>query len=225
MANQAKLEIGMWKDTLEARDVAIMTPHFRAVSLSPDWDALCDDLAAGIAGWCGGTATQVRVRAYDDEGTPPRAPLAEAFRNKGLAPVSGTNRDTALCLSFHGGSGRPTQRGRLYAPLYIMGLNSTGNTASTTIMNKVAALVPILTGLGGVNIDWVVWSGKNRSSVPVTDWYVDNAYDTQRRRGMPATAKISGTTTEDSAPNFSLLGPPPDPELLEAIGHSSRADV
>jgi hypothetical protein len=217
MATQAKIEIGMWRDSLEARDVAIMTPHFKVVSASPDWDALCDDLAAGINTWIGSSTVQIRTRAYDDEGSPPRAPLGEAFRNKGSAGASGTNRDIALCLSFHGGSGRPTERGRLYAPLYILGIGATGPNASTTTMNKIGALVPILTGLGGLNVDWVVWSQKNRHSTPVTDWHVDNAYDTQRRRGLGATAQVSGTTTEGDTPNLRLLGPGLSSELLEAV--------
>jgi hypothetical protein len=210
VATQAKLEIGLWKDTLEARDVAIMTPHFKVVSSSPDWDGLCSDLAEAMLGWVGNSQTQIRVRAYDDEGTPPRRPLGEAYRSKGAAGISSSNRDVALCLSFHGGSGRPSERGRLYVPLYAAGLAPSGATANTTSLNKAAALVPILTGLGGVNVDWVVWSPKLRSSKPVTDWHVDNAWDTQRRRGMGATSRLSGTTTEDSVPNLVSLVSIPD---------------
>lgn len=216
MATQAKLEVGIWRDTLEARDVAIMTPHFKVVSASPDWDALCDDLATAINTWQAVPA-QVRVRAYDDEGSPPRAPIGEAFKSKGLAPVSTMNRDIAVCLSFSGGSGRATERGRLYVPCYVTGIAASAAVASVTMLQKCADLVPILTGLGGVNVDWVVWSSKLRSSKPVERWYVDNAFDTQRRRGIKATARQSGTTTEEQTPNIVQLGVPLDSETRAAV--------
>jgi hypothetical protein len=217
VASRAKLEVSMWRDTLEARDAAVMTPHFHVVSTDPGWDSLTDDLAAAVATWIGSSSVQVRVRAYDDMGTPPRAPLAEAFRNKGQAGASGTNRDIALCLSFHGGSGRPSERGRLYAPLYILGIGATGPTASASTQTKVGALASILANLGGVNVDWVVWSQKLRTSVPVTNWHVDNAYDTQRRRGMPASARLSGTVDEGDVPNFRLLQLPPPADVVAEL--------
>src|SRR4051812_31924769 len=146
----AKLEIGVWRDTLEARDVAIMTPHFKTVGPFTSWEALCQDLATAIDTWQA-SRSQVRVRAYDDESPPPNAPLAEAYSSKGIAGTSAQNRDVALVLSFSGGSGQPSQRGRLYAPVYLTGLGPNTPVASSTMLSKVAALVPILTGLGGVN--------------------------------------------------------------------------
>jgi hypothetical protein len=225
VATQAKFEIGMWRDTTDARDVAIMTPHFKVVSASPDWDALASDLATAINTWVGNSGVQIRIRVYDDEGSPPRRPLAEAIRNPGNSTPSASNRDTAVCLSFHGGSGRPTERGRLYVPLYILGIAGTGANVSTATQTKVGALAPILANLGGVNVDWVVWSAKLHSSKPVTNWHVDNAFDTQRRRGLTATARLSGTVDEDDVPNLRLLVPQPDQDLLQAVEQSRGNQV
>jgi hypothetical protein len=76
--------------------------------------------------------------------------------------------------------------------------------------------VPILTALGGLDVDWVVYSRVDNRSSPVTDWFVDNSWDTQRRRGPRATSRITGTTSEASAPN--LVGfNPADYDLSEGL--------
>jgi hypothetical protein len=38
-----------------------------------------------------------------------------------------------------------------------------------------------------------VWSPSNGDAVPVTDGWVDNAWDTQRRRGIDRTARSTWT--------------------------------
>jgi hypothetical protein len=104
-------------------------------------------------------------------------------------------------------------------------VSTSGPVANGTITAKVAALVPILTGLGGVNVDWVVWSSKLRTSVPVTDWHVDNAFDTQRRRGIGATVTVSGTTSEASAPNFFTNGPVDDQAFYDEFLAASSSQA
>jgi hypothetical protein len=38
----------------------------------------------------------------------------------------------------------------------------------------------------------VVWSRKKASAAQVTDWWVDNEWDTIRSRGLKADSRVSG---------------------------------
>jgi hypothetical protein len=185
-------------DTTAPTDVAIITPHVK-ISVGGNAQTLCDDLATALDAWSV-LKTQLTVKAYDAEATPSGPPIGQTVKNNGNILPAGVNRDVALVLSFWANPKRPRRMGRLYAPLYIMAMQPTAPNASSTMMTKVAALVPILTGLGGASTDWVVWSRTDRQAHSVTNWSVNNSFDTQRRRGGPPTASQSGTTSEAGFP-------------------------
>lgn len=113
--------------------------------------------------------------------------------------------EVALCLSYHGTYGsdfefspgeRPRQRdrGRIFVgPLIRTVVDMDGTThrpiPSGSVQNSLqqaaarlkAALVP--------DITWVVWSRKNASVKAVSEVSVDDAFDTQRRRGERAVSR------------------------------------
>lgn len=124
----------------------------------------------------------------------------------GLAPA-----ECAACLSFHSayggdleesGATRPKQRdrGRIYLPLNngAMGdvagfgnpeLLAAFRTDCTVAMKRFHDAVA---GLAGAP-NWAVWSRAKATVQAVIAGSVDNAPDTQRRRGFKATAKTSLT--------------------------------
>ena len=108
-------------------------------------------------------------------------PTDEAAIDEG-APATHTGRD------------RPKQRHR--GRFYIGPLTATGTVATTAPchLNSIfwndltAATAKALLGLTGAN--WRVWSRRDAAVYTVTGGFVDNAFDTQRRRGAKATARV-----------------------------------
>jgi len=183
-------------DTTLPRDVMQINPVFNDHGLTTDPDGLCNDLAEAISQWTvPGGGYQVRCTAYDVEGTPPVFPAGTSTFWEGVSGGSNEPREVALCLSFYSERNLPRQRGRLYVPATILGVSTSGRP-STAAMTKVSTLVPILTGLGGADVDWSVWSQTDQVARPVTNWFVDNEWDTIRSRGLRPTERLTGTTSE-----------------------------
>lgn len=122
------------------------------------------------------------------------------------APEVATNLpdEVSVCLSFHGdlaglversGSTRPANRhrGRIFlGPLTtgVMGQDPDNHDVlvhSTPRQAFADAAGRILAGVFGAT--WCVWSRTNAALYPVVGGFVDNAFDTQRRRGIRATSR------------------------------------
>lgn len=94
---------------------------------------------------------------------------------------------------------RPKQRrtGRLFmGPLNMAALDgSTGRPSATVLPDFAKAAQALKADLDAVAapgpFTWSVWSRKNRALTPITAWAIDNAFDTQRRRGIAPTAKYT----------------------------------
>jgi len=191
-----RLQTTFYRDSTLPADGMTITPHFDVGGLGPpDIQALCDDLATALEAWDNLTG-QLVVKAYDAQGTPPVYPVGETTRNIGLAPATSSVRETAVCLSFFAGQNRPRNRGRLFIPTVITGVTVAASRPTAAIQQKVADLVPIFTNLGGTNVDWCVYSRLDNVARSVTNWWVDNAWDTVRSRGLRPTARLEGTTDE-----------------------------
>lgn len=188
----------MMADTALVRDRVVMTPHFNDVGIGTDPDTLCEDLATALQTYfLPANGREISVTAYDAQGTPPVLPQGNAIRNVGLAPVSSSPREVALCLSFYAGTNTPRRRGRLYIPYFAISTSSAGGPRPGSVdRTKVGALVPILTGLGGTDVDWCVYSRVDDTPHAVTNWWVDDEWDTQRTRGLRSTTRTVGTTSE-----------------------------
>jgi hypothetical protein len=185
-------------DTALPRDAMTINPHFRHQGVLPGDDptyaTLANDLATGLNGWGTGSANrQLTVKLYDLADTEPRRPKATKVLNTGLASASSYPREVCLCLSFFGGNNLPQNRGRLYIPMWATG-GSAGLRPDAAQRTKAGDLVPVLAGLGGVDIDWIVWSPTRNAATKVTNWFVDDEWDTQRRRGLRPTTRTAGTT-------------------------------
>lgn len=191
-----KLQCQIGGDSTLPRDQCVITPHFNDEGVGSDPQGLCDDLATALGTYFAGSR-QVIVKAYDAQGTVPVYPVGEAIVNVGAAPISTLPREIAVCLSFYSVRNIPRQRGRLYLPLFALGLSGPGVRPATAVRDKVAALAPILGDLGGVDVDWCVYSRTTDTAHPVTNWWVDDEWDTVRSRGLRATTRTEGTTAED----------------------------
>lgn len=186
----------------DPKNQAVINPCFRRQldisdpTSDTDAQALCDDLVTALDGWVS-TAGRLTVAAYNVQGARPNYPLAtKTVRPTGVHIVNGPP-ELAVCLSFFSGTNVGRKRGRLYVPAFLAGASGSdyGNPlVNSTIRGKVAALVPIFANLGGANVDWGVWSQAGSAFHKATHWFVDDAWDIQRSRGIKATARDTGTT-------------------------------
>lgn len=130
----------------------------------------------------------------------PRAPIFIGVPGLPARGAVGAVEEAAAVMSFQGerisGVPQARRRGRIY--LGPLGANAlTGGTSTsfsfitTTFRNQVAAAAEthLLPGTEA-NGQWVVWSPTGLTTTPVTDGWVDNAVDTQRRRGARYTGRF-----------------------------------
>jgi len=195
-----KLATSIWHSSALARDAMQINPVFNVQSPAPDYADLVGDWITALRGWGTNIGTaQITVKAYDVSRPTPNYPVYEKTENTGTVGTANLPRELALCLSFYAGSNIKRRRGRLYLPLvWGVGTGALGERPTQTNIDKVAALVPILTALGGLDVDWSVWSKADGTARAVTHWWVDNEWDIQRMRGLRGTTRSEGTTSEDS---------------------------
>jgi len=187
------------------RDRIQITPCFMhhdvLLNNDPGWQDLADDLVDAVETWAAvGTGQEVMVRLYKIQAPvpgEPHRPEAIAIRNAGAIGEATQVREVALCLSFWGGTNGPRQRGRLYLPAYLVqGTAQLQVRPTSANRTKAGGMATVLANLGGLNVDWVVWSKVNGSATTVSNWFVDDEWDTQRSRGLRPSARTSGTVDE-----------------------------
>jgi hypothetical protein len=190
-------------ENTDPKNQAVITPCFRRQlditdpTSGTDAKQLCDDLLAAISSWSVVTSDALTVTAYNLQGAKPNYPMAQS-KGSAVPNTLTSNPQQALCLSFYGTDNVPRKRGRLYLPAWLMttSFSETGAPiASATIRTKAAALVPIFAGLGGANVDWIVWSRAGSFASKVTNYFVDEAWDVQRRRKLKSANRTTGTTS------------------------------
>lgn len=137
---------------------------------------------------------EIEVRIYRMAQAEPRA-IAGRFvkSNVGSTDASGP-REVALCLSFYGTRNLPSQRGRLYVGPFPASMMSVRPSASA--IGACVGLANGIKNLGGVDVDWQVYSQKRNLSYDVTNFWVDNEWDTVRSRGLRSTTRTLGVTSE-----------------------------
>jgi hypothetical protein len=153
-----------------------------------------------------------RCKVYDMSTLPPHEPLANlAF----TVPATGGNAapaEVALCLSYKADPAPPIPaarlRGRIYfGPFALDGSkifdSATGRPISTgagnvvdTILNAVEDMSDRLYASPSI-INWSTWSKAGGVLAPVTSMYIDDAWDTQRRRGPAPTTRRTLAVVRD----------------------------
>jgi hypothetical protein len=185
------------------KNQAVITPHFRRQlditdpTSGTNAQQLCDDLAAQYAFLPGLGGTPFTVTAYNVEGAKPRFPLATTRRNVGAAVKQpAVPPEMAVVLSFYSGENRPRFRGRLYLPAWLLGGVSSdmGRVIPTALRTAAEQLVASFSGLGGTNVDWGVWSQAGQAFHKATNYFISDAWATQRRRGIKEITRTVGTT-------------------------------
>lgn len=137
------------------------------------------------------------IKWYLHGGAKPNYPQAETGFALDSAPAgSQLPSEVALVMSFQGdripGQEQRRRQGRIYLGIGDAAQNSSGRPSSTLINAVVAAGGQLITDVDtDTDGKWTVYSTLNGSSVEVTNGWVDNAWDTQRRRGIETTARTT----------------------------------
>jgi hypothetical protein len=139
------------------------------------------------------------VHWYDLSAPPPRAPYIVPMVNTITIGAGALPTEVACVLSFQADqvSGIPQarRRGRIF--LGALGTSwMTGGTGAAFPVFTPAHLTGIATALetfhANVQVDgadWTVWSPTDGSASQVTNGWIDNSPDTQRRRSVDPTAR------------------------------------
>jgi len=153
---------------------------------------------AGCSPWLNQAAASVKVYNLDDP--LPRVPVYQNTTATTMTAASASYMppEAALVVSYQADpvSGVPQarRRGRIY--LGGLGLVATAGSSSSfpvptsTFLTSVTnSTTTFLNGLATDSWLWVVYSRVLNSAALVTNGWVDNAFDTQRRRGQVASAR------------------------------------
>lgn len=145
------------------------------------------------------TVAQVghEIKFYDVLQAPPSYPIVSYVFNMAATPSGDPlPSEVALVASFQGpkisGIKQARRRGRNYIGPLKASLNTLGRPSATALTNLAAAYDLFGTQVNAItDVDWVVWSGVSLTATPITDGWVDNAFDTQRRRGVQTTSRTT----------------------------------
>lgn len=141
------------------------------------------------------------LKMYDLADTKPRAPFYEA--SFALTAPSNTNSlpaEVALCLSFRGeklsGANMARKRGRIYFGPWSTTALASGTDGLPDMTRVGAALFQAGLALrdaseAAADWTWGVYSTAGSTFSRVTTVWIDNDWDTQRRRGRKATVRTS----------------------------------
>lgn len=188
-------------------DVACNTWYFDGalgpVGILGDATPRIADFYQGLNGfWSAYLQAECLIQAYDMTEPSPRAPVGETTFT--IAPGAGSSLplEVSLCLSYKAThtSGEPVarERGRLYIGPFDDAALATGEPASRP--NETLMLNMAIGGRGIIDTNttdstWVVYSPTSGGGREITSGWVDNAWDTQRRRGSKPTERMIYSNT------------------------------
>ena len=141
----------------------------------------------------------LEIRTYNLSDPEPRVPITTVI--SGALDARAENRDlpeeVALCLSFKADPPEtPRRRGRVYVgPFNVTAVTPEAAAGGPGRPNE--SLVNTLVGLGNAllassqnNPRWVIHSPTTGLFPIVTNGWVDNSFDTQRRRGVAPSSRV-----------------------------------
>ena len=148
--------------------------------------------------WLGATLSGVlNYRAYDMSEPTPRVPF---LLDQDAITVGDGDlpQEVALCLSFQGvrisGEDQASRRGRVFiGPLTTAAAVTAGGRPHATLISNLAVAGDTLATSANADTTyrWVVYSPTTGGLTTVNNGWVDNAFDTQRRRGLAATSRTT----------------------------------
>ncbi len=183
-------------------DRFINTLHFSdaaPISFSSFADDIGPDIVAAWTALGGGSfypdticMRSFSVRIYNPDDPEPRQPTIYT----GTLPSNPTTQlptEVAVVLSFYSSINTPRRRGRIFLGPCSAGVVESGGRVILPTRNALLDLATALGDAGAETTDWQTFSRVEQLRRRVTNAWVDNAFDTQRRRGLDATTRTLRT--------------------------------
>lgn len=215
MTTTIRIQASLASKSMLPEDAAVNVWHFTSLgtdraSNTNAMDAALDTFYTSLADiFCANTLTgDWTFKAYDLADPEPRTPFATyAHTGATLTTGDGLPTECAVCLSIEGvaGSGfnMRRRRGRLYIGPLSNGVSTTVTGyvyVSPTAMGIIMDAAEELRSAGGLDFVWSVYSPTAAGPTPdaaailaattyVDHGWIDNAFDTQRRRGTVASTR------------------------------------
>lgn len=182
-----RVQLSFPADSALPRDEMSITPHYSGDNPG----GLANALKANLIAFPTVGAKPFKIKVYDAQKAPPSYPLAVAEQT-GTPPTTSIPREISLCLSYYATVNRPRYRGRLYIPACFLG-TTVGVRPTSPQRDMVMEWVPVLSANLPSGHNWVVWSRVAQQQNGVSDWWVDDEWDTVRSRGLRSTTRTIGT--------------------------------
>lgn len=200
-----RVQVSLTSTTNIARDKSVNVWHFVAddtTAITAAVDELWADVYDDFFGYFSPLVSQNNhnIKVYNLADPEPRAPVLDVTKNFTVAPAgTAIPNELALCLSFQGnkvsGESQARRRGRVYfGPLDLTTVED--GRVSDGARAALAALGDSLLDASNAAAtwSWCVYSVTDQEMVAVTNGWVDNAFDVQRRRGLDATVRTTFAT-------------------------------
>lgn len=138
----------------------------------------------------------VNVKIYCMADPEPRVPRATYFHDFNPVSASMLPAEVTMCLSYQGSqvSGEPQarRRGRVFLPPVRATDNANARPADAYVDDTLAGASQLLAAANAsVTWQWIVWSRRDDAGIPVVGGWIDNAWDTQRRRGFSTSSRLT----------------------------------
>ena len=148
----------------------------------------------------GMSGTGHEIKWYDLPGLTPNYPWRTTSFDTGANPTAeALPSEVSLVLSFQGakaaGFPQARRRGRIYMGSCRQSNCVDGRPTSVVITGLTGAATTFKAAVLAIATDttWAVWSQADGDDVEITNGWVDNAWDTQRRRGVQVTSRTTYT--------------------------------
>ena len=189
-------------------DVVVNSFAFRNDNIAGGSEGMADDCASVLDNFytvthpgattslrqhMGDGLVSLQYKVYDLGQPPPRQPIIRDSEDWVEPTGACLPGEVSLCLSFVATVNAPRSRGRVYiGPLSDTAFDSTDGEVrpSPAVISAWAAAGAYLLDNGGA-ITQVIISQADSDAKVVTGGWVDNAFDTQRRRGIAADARTN----------------------------------
>lgn len=150
------------------------------------WEALKDQVLGGYS------QTGHRIACYEP-GPNPTGPYFAKDYTVAAASTNSAVTEVALCLSYAAAddpdASTPRRRGRIYLGPFASGIANLSRPGQT-VMDAALAYGEGIAQVGiGQNVTWSLYSPTDATYAKIESIWVDNAWDTQRRRGLEPTVR------------------------------------
>jgi hypothetical protein len=168
------------------------TVYYQGVSGAVSGQAVAQEIADLYAAEPVGGFTfgAIQVRAYDFNGVANSGPpVATATATQAGGSTPGP-REVAVALSYRSSTpSTPRTRGRIFLGP-VADFSISGEYVNQGIANSAKRIGLGLLSIVTLGAQWSLYSRTVGGFAEITNFHVDNAWDTQRSRGLPATALL-----------------------------------